>query len=150
MLRLCTSDIDFEYPSNAAEGQGFADLLTELRTAFDNLAASKGDTTPYQLSAAVSAGPNNYANLVIPQMDKALTHWNLMAYDYAGSWLTYADNQANLYGGTRTGVSTDAAVKYFVSAGASISKIAMGMPLYGRTFENTNGIGQSYNGVRDL
>ncbi len=41
MLRLCTSDIDFEYPSNAAEGQGFADLLTELRTAFDNLAASR-------------------------------------------------------------------------------------------------------------
>ncbi|KAK0204659.1 glycoside hydrolase family 18 protein [Desarmillaria ectypa] len=140
-------DIDFEYPSSSAEGQGFADLLTELRSAFDKLATSKGDATPYQLSAAVSAGSKNYANLVIPQMDKALTHWNLMAYDYAGSWLNYTDNQANLYGGTRTGVSTDAAVKYFVSAGADISKITMGMPLYGRAFENTNGIGQSYNGI---
>jgi chitinase len=33
------------------------------------LAAKKGDTTPYQLSAAVSSGPENYANLVVAQMD---------------------------------------------------------------------------------
>lgn len=43
--------------------------------------------------AAVAAGAENYANLVIPQMDKALSYWNLMAYDYAGSWLTFSDNQ---------------------------------------------------------
>jgi len=61
-------------------------------------------------------------------MDKALTYWNLMAYDYAGSWLTYADHQANLYGGERTGVSTDAAVKYFTGAGATIGKINLGRP----------------------
>ncbi len=73
-----SSDLDFEYPSNSAQGQGFADLFTELRTAFDNLASSKGDSTPYILSAAVSAGPANYANLVVPQMNSALTFWNLM------------------------------------------------------------------------
>ncbi|KAK7052395.1 glycoside hydrolase superfamily [Favolaschia claudopus] len=140
-------DLDFEYPANAAQGQGFADLLTALRTAFDSLASRKGDSTPYQITAAVSAGPANYANLVVPQMEKALTFWNLMAYDYAGSWLTYADNQANLYGGIRTGVSTDAAVKHFTSSGATKSKIVMGIPLYGRAFEQTKGIGQPYNGI---
>ncbi|KAF9491053.1 glycoside hydrolase family 18 protein [Pleurotus eryngii] len=144
-------DLDFEYPATAAEGQGFADLFTALRTAFDQLAARKGDTTPYLLSAAVSAGPANYANLVVPQMDKALSFWNLMAYDYAGSWLSFADNQANLYGGTRTGVNTDDAVKFFTSHGATASKITMGeysrIPLYGRAFENTAGIGQSYSGI---
>ncbi|KAG9219949.1 hypothetical protein CCMSSC00406_0006862 [Pleurotus cornucopiae] len=119
-------DLDFEYPATAAEGQGFADLFTALRTAFDQLAARKGDATPYLLSAAVSAGPANYANLVVPQMDKALSFWNLMAYDYAGSWLSFADNQANLYGGTRTGVNTDDAVKFFTSHGATASKITMG------------------------
>ncbi len=96
---LSRSDLDFEYPANAAEGQGLPDLFTELRTAFDNLANSKGDKTPYQLSAAVAAGPNNYANLVVPQMNAALTYWNLMSYDYSGDWLDYSDNQANLYGG---------------------------------------------------
>ncbi|KAJ6551520.1 glycoside hydrolase superfamily [Mycena capillaripes] len=140
-------DLDFEYPANAAQGQGFADLYTALRTAFDALAAKKGDATTYQLSAAVSAGADNYANLVVPQMDKALTFWNLMAYDYAGSWLTFADNQANLYGGTRTNVSTDAAVKHFVSSGATVGKITMGIPLYGHAFEQTAGLGQPYNGI---
>ncbi|KAF8874737.1 glycosyl hydrolases family 18-domain-containing protein [Infundibulicybe gibba] len=140
-------DLDFEYPATAAQGQGFADLFTALRTGFDQLAARKGDSTPYQITAAVSAGPANYANLVVPQMNAALSYWNLMAYDYAGSWLTYADNQANLYGGARTGFSTDAAVKYFTSHGASASKINLGMPLYGRAFENTNGIGQAYSGI---
>jgi chitinase len=61
--------------------------------------------------------------------------------------LTYADNQANLYGGVRTGVSTDKAFKYFTSAGATASKINMGIPLYGRAFENTNGIGAPYSGI---
>ena len=37
-----------------------------------------------------------------------------------------ADNQANVYGGTRTNVSTDAAIKWYRSQGASSGKIVMG------------------------
>ncbi|KAI0300095.1 glycosyl hydrolases family 18-domain-containing protein [Multifurca ochricompacta] len=140
-------DIDFEYPSGTAQGQGFANLFTELRAALDTLAKTNGDTVPYQLTAAVSAGSANYASLVVPQMDSALTYWNLMAYDYAGSWLTWADNQANLYGGGRTNVSTDNAIKWYLSQGATVSKINMGIPLYGRAFDNTAGLGAPYNGV---
>ncbi|KIJ60771.1 carbohydrate-binding module family 5 protein [Hydnomerulius pinastri MD-312] len=140
-------DIDFEYPANDDEGQGFADLLTSLRASFDELASTNGDTVTYELTAAISAGAQHYAHYPISQVDEALSYWNLMAYDYAGSWLTWADNQANLYGGARTGVSTDSAVKYLVSAGASSSKITMGIPLYGRAFEDTNGIGQPYSGI---
>jgi len=69
------------------------------------------------------------------------------SYDYAGSWLTWADHQANLYGGSRTNVSTDKALKYYLANGASASKINLGIPLYGRAFESTDGIGQSYSGV---
>ncbi|TFK37028.1 glycoside hydrolase family 18 protein [Crucibulum laeve] len=140
-------DIDFEYPATPEQGQGLADLMTGLRTAFDQLASKKGDKTPYLLTAAVAAGANNYANLKVSQMNSALSFWNLMAYDYAGSWLTYADNQANLYGGVRTGVNTDSAVKYYLSAGATASKINLGIPLYGRAFESTTGIGQPYSGI---
>ncbi|KAH8103287.1 glycoside hydrolase family 18 protein [Cristinia sonorae] len=140
-------DLDFEYPANTAQGQGFADLLTALRTGFDNYAKNKGDNVPYLITAAVAAGSANYAFLPVAQMDKALSYWNLMAYDYAGSWLTYADNQANLYGGTRTGVSTDAAVKFYTANGATPGKINLGIPLYGRAFEATSGIGQPFNGI---
>ena len=73
-----SSDIDYEYPSTSALGQGFADLCTEMRKALDGLASRKGDTTPYLLTAAVSAGAENYANLRIPQMNSALNYWNLM------------------------------------------------------------------------
>ena len=43
-------DIDFEYPNSAALSSGFASLIAELRTAFDNLQKQKGDSTPYQLT----------------------------------------------------------------------------------------------------
>lgn len=48
-----TSDIDYEYPANAAQGQGFADLLTSVRAAFDQLAVSNGDSVPYQLTVSI-------------------------------------------------------------------------------------------------
>ncbi len=60
-------DIDFEFPDTDVLGSGFASLVSELRTSFDNLAKKKGDTTPYQitvrLSREIDAAPHN-ANLV--------------------------------------------------------------------------------------
>jgi len=52
-----------------------------------------------------------------------------------------------LYGGERTNTSTDKAVKYYVANGATASKINLGIPFYGRAFEETDGIGEPYNGV---
>ncbi len=43
-------DIDFEYPNTDALSSGFASLLSELRTAFDNLKNQKGDATSYLLT----------------------------------------------------------------------------------------------------
>jgi chitinase len=77
-LKLDISDIDYEYPANSEQGQGFADLLTELRKGFTALKDKKGDSTPYLISAAVAAGPQNYAYYKVPQMNEALDYWNLM------------------------------------------------------------------------
>ena len=71
----------------------------------------------------------------------------LQAYDYTGSWTDTADNQANLYRGSRTGVSTDKAIDDYISRGATVSKISLGLPVYGRSFEDTSGLGKSYDGV---
>lgn len=43
-------DVDYEYPSTTAQGQGFADLVTSLRSALDSYAASKGDSVPYVIT----------------------------------------------------------------------------------------------------
>jgi hypothetical protein len=55
MLTKGCSDFDFEYPSSTTQGQGFANLITELRTAFTALQARKGDTTPYSISVRIHA-----------------------------------------------------------------------------------------------
>ena len=72
------SDLDYEYPANAAQGQGLADLMTALRSALDSLQSKKGDSSRYLLTAAVAAGPTNYANYKVAQMNSALDYWNLM------------------------------------------------------------------------
>ncbi len=77
-LILDTSDIDYEYPSNSAQGQGLADLLTELRKAFNTLKEKKNDSTPYLITVAVAAGPKHYAYYKVPQMNSAVDYWNLM------------------------------------------------------------------------
>jgi chitinase len=144
---MASSDLDYEFPATAAQGQGFADLITALRSAFTTLQKQKGDATPYILSTAVSAGEVNYKFLPVAQMDASLDFWNLMAYDYAGSWSTFADHQANLYGPSLSGYGTDAAINWYISKGASAAKINLGIPIYGRAFEATKGIGQPFNGI---
>jgi chitinase len=141
-------DIDFEYPTAGAQAQGFASLLSELRTGLNNWASKKGESNPYQLTVAVPAGKSNYQNLLVSSMNPSLTMWNLMAYDYAGSWSTVSDDQSNLYmTSQQSATDTDSAVKWYIANGATANKINLGIPLYGRAFESTNGIRQSFSGI---
>ncbi|QKX56883.1 uncharacterized protein TRUGW13939_03990 [Talaromyces rugulosus] len=150
-LGLDGIDIDWEYPTNSTEADNFVALLKELREALDDYAAQYTPGQHYLISAAVPAGPSNYEKLHISDMDKYLDMWNLMAYDYSGSWDTVAGNDANLYNSTKypnsTPYNTDQAISYYIANGATASKINLGIPLYGRSFTNTDGPGTNFTGV---
>ena len=48
---------------------------------------------------------------------------------------------------TSTSFSTIVALDYYLSQGIDPSKIVVGMPLYGRAFTNTQGMGKPFSGV---
>lgn len=142
-------DIDWEYPQSPEEARNYVELLAAVRHELDAYATKCVDNYHFELTVACPAGPNNYEKMELGEMDKYLDFWNLMAYDYAGSWDSVSAHQANIYpgSGASTPFSTDAAVDYYTSHGVATNKIVLGMPLYGRAFENTDGPGKPFQGV---
>lgn len=144
-------DIDWEYPTDANQAANFVALLAAVRQAMDEYAAEHAPGYHFLLTVASPAGPKNYNNMDLPGMASYLDYFNLMAYDYAGSWDTTSGNQANLYyepgNPNATKFSTEQAVTDYVAAGVPASKIVLGMPIYGRAFDETAGIGLPYTGI---
>jgi chitinase len=144
-------DIDWEYPKSQQEATHFVLLLQACREAMDAYSSTLPNPHHFELTVACPAGPQNYKIMDIAGMDKYLDFWNLMAYDYSGSWDRVVGHQANLKpSGENSGATpfnTEEAVKHYLEQGVAGSKIVLGMPLYGRAFENTAGLGQPFSGV---
>jgi len=104
-----------------------------------------------QLTIACSAGTQNWRYLKLQELTPLLDSYHLMAYDFAGSWDATSGHQANLYPShsnpQSTPFSTVVAVDHYLSNGVPPHKLVIGLPLYGRAFENTNGIGHPYSGI---
>lgn len=137
-------DVDYEYPQNDEQARGYVALLKELREGLDAHAARKRINYKYLLTIAAPCGPDNYQKLLVQEMDRYLDFWNMMAYDFSGSWDTVANHQANLFGGP---ISASQAIQWYISQGVPRGKIILGIPLYGRSFMNTQGVGQPFQGI---
>ncbi|KAI0699251.1 glycoside hydrolase [Cytidiella melzeri] len=137
-------DIDYEYPQNEQQARGYVDLLRELRHGLDEYAQRKGAKYKFLLTIAAPCGPDSYKKLLVREMDQYLDFWNMMAYDFAGSWDKVANHQANVFGGP---MNASEAIGYYISHGVPRDKIIMGIPLYGRSFMNTDGPGTPFQGI---
>ncbi|KAN0104912.1 glycoside hydrolase family 18 protein [Hyaloscypha variabilis] len=144
-------NLDWEHIATAEESTYFVDLLKKIRHLMNDYAVDT-KSAPFLLSVAMDSNPKHYTIMDIPAMDKHLNFWDLMAYDYAGSWDETTGHHAALFLDSKNPISTpfntETAVNYYLNEGKiHPSKINLGFALYGRAFTNTDGPGKPFSGV---
>lgn len=146
-------DIDYESVNSSIQAEQFVDLLNKTRLALDCFAASI-NASKFTLSFAAPAGAQYYSLLDFSAMDKYLDFWNFMGYAYTGPWNTVSGYMANLHQSSTsafsTPVNTNTGIAYYISKGATPSKINLGSPLYGSSFNGTKGPGTPFEDVGTL
>ncbi|XP_015439740.1 PREDICTED: probable chitinase 3 [Dufourea novaeangliae] len=133
-------DVDWEYPNQRggqpSDKQNFVNLLRELKSAF----SPHGYILSVAVAAVASSASQSYN---IRDVAEQVDFVNLMAYDMNGSWNSFTGENAPLYSNDPNNVN--AAVRYWLSQGASPNKLILGIPSYGRSFTlanaGNNGIG---------
>ncbi|MEO8670426.1 MAG: glycosyl hydrolase family 18 protein [Tahibacter sp.] len=143
-------DLDWEYPGggganpslgSAADKQAQVALLGELRTALNTLGAQTGRT--YLMTAAVGAAPAKIAAVDYAAVGQKLDLVFAMTYDYYGGWNGELGHHAGLYSlpnEPEPGFSTDATVSGLINAGVPVSKLAVGVAMYGRGWQGVTGV----------
>jgi chitinase len=136
-------DLDFEFPSSS-NIDAYSSLIQALRTGLDKL-SSDLNTTPFTISIAVAGDIKDgqaYQDH-IKDIDPVIDWWHVMAYDLCESnYQATACDVGNLSGGSTSGSAT---IEWYITNGASASKMVLGSPLYGYTYAGTSGHDQSYD-----
>jgi chitinase len=149
-------DLDWEYPGYAAHSGTSADkanfnlLLQDVKRELDDLGTVTGRS--YGLTAALPCGPSNINNIDIQTVSQYLTEFNLMSYDFHGSWDTLTGTNSPLYDQSNDpehGWSVDGCVKNWVNRGAPKERLNIGLAFYGRSFRVAKGLAESHGGADD-
>jgi chitinase len=142
-------DLDWEYP-RAAQTQAFTALLREFRGQLDALGQANGRR--YRLTIAAPAGSQIKA-YDLPAVAPLLDWFNVMTYDYYGTWLKVTGFNAPLYTapGDPQGLSADSTLSAYLAAGVPAEKLLLGIPFYGRAWSGAaaanDGLFQPYQGA---
>ncbi|KAL0427651.1 UNVERIFIED_CONTAM: Nod factor hydrolase protein 1 [Sesamum latifolium] len=132
-------DLDWEFPQDSTDMQNLAYLLDEWRAEVEKEAGATG-RPPLLLTAAVYYSADTFLSgpaRAYPSgsISKNLDWINVMNYDYHGKWdPTATGAQAALFD-PKSNVSTSYGLGSWIRVGVPRSKLIMGLPLYGRTWQ---------------
>lgn len=152
-------DIDWEHPgSNSAvngvalgspaDGQGYADLMTDLRRGLDVLTAETGRL--YLLTTAINTTSAIVDKVNFRQAEKALDLVFMMTYDFYGGWSERTGHHSTLLSSAPDADDSLArSVKNLEAAGVPRAKMVGGVAMYGRGFTGVKaaGTGQARSGA---
>ena len=128
-------DFDWEYPgggglaSNSVspdDGENYAELLALVRQKLDVLGEQNGTT--YEISVAAPGGYDKIANFNAAGLAPSVDFFNLMSYDFHGTWEDTTGHQSAVTGDPN-GYDMATAVSLYLAAGVDPDKIVLGAPL---------------------
>ncbi|KAL7221764.1 hypothetical protein ACSBR1_023664 [Camellia fascicularis] len=148
-------DLDWESPQNPKEMENLGLLLHEWQAKVHKESKATGQA-PLLLTAAMYFSVDFFLSDVqrsypVGSIGKNLDWINAMCYDYHGGWKTSTTGaQAALFD-PKSNVSTSYGLQSWIKAGLPPSKLIMGLPLYGRTWQlkdpRSHGVGAPAVGV---
>jgi chitinase len=137
-------DIDWEFPSNETERDNFSSLIIELSTALH------GMTPPRVLTMAASSGDYYGQWIDFENLVASFDYIGFMTYDFHGSWSGHSGYNSPLYTcDNDPDGSMDETLSYALQRRVPLSKILLGIPFYGRSFDSPNP-GGSFQTTRDV
>ncbi len=141
-------DIDWEHPGgngaangvalgSPADGQGYADLLIDLRRAVDALGSETGRR--YLVTTAVNSSRPIVGRINFRAAEPALDLVFMMTYDFYGGWSKVGGHHTALFSSApQADDSVDEQVDHMLAAGLPAAKLVVGVAMYGRGFSGMN------------
>jgi chitinase len=128
-------DLDWEYPDTKEEVAGFERLARRFRKQLDQLGSKKH--RPMVQTMAAAASTNTLKWLPTELLLDTMNWINVMTYDMAGEWTDYAGHHSPLFASAKqpgSPRSSELSIKYLMERGMPASRLALGIPLYGKGF----------------
>ncbi|SEL53301.1 Chitinase, GH18 family [Roseateles sp. YR242] len=137
-------DIDWEHPGDngssngvalgsSQDGQGYADLMTDLRQSVDALGKERGRR--YLVTTAVNTTSTVVNRINFRQAAQALDLVFMMSYDFYGGWSASAGHHSTLMSSSpEADDSLTRSIRNLTEAGVPAAKMVAGVAMYGRGF----------------